>query len=130
MLDPFTGVHPTAIMRVKLVHTGMGAIGHPMRATDGLRTLLRQQELWAQGRTTPGKIVTFCDGLLKPSNHQAKADGLGHAVDSCFLGPDPYLEHTAGAARIWAAYGALVEAVGLGWGGRFHSIDQPHAELV
>lgn len=129
-MDAFTGVHPLLIERVRLVHSGMAGIGHPMRATDGLRTLARQQELWAQGRTTPGKIVTNADGILHPSNHQAKADGLGHAIDSCFLGPDPYLEHYAASARIWAAYGALVEAVGLGWGGRFHSVDQPHAELV
>ncbi len=129
-MDAFTGVHPTLVMRLKLVHAGMFSIGHPMRATEGLRTLGRQQELFAQGRTTPGKIVTNCDGLLKPSNHQAKADGWGHAVDSCFMGPDPYLEHYSGSARLWAAYGALVEAVGLGWGGRYHSVDMPHAELV
>ncbi len=129
-MDAFTGVHPTLVMRLKLVHAGMFSIGHPMRATEGLRTLGRQQELFAQGRTTPGKIVTFRDGVTLVSNHQAKADGLGYAVDSCFLGPDPYLERTPGGARLWAAYGALVEAVGLGWGGRYHSVDMPHAELV
>ncbi len=129
-MDAFAGVHPTLVMRLKLVHAGMGAIGHPMRATEGLRTLARQQQLYAQGRTTPGKIVTFRDGITLVSNHQPWADGLGHAVDSCFLGPDPYLEHLATGGRLWAAYGALVEAVGLGWGGRYHSVDMPHAELV
>ena len=42
----------------------------------GLRTTEEQQELYAQGRTKPGYIVTYKDGIHKKSKHQ---DGL--AVD-------------------------------------------------
>jgi len=49
--------------------------------TCGLRTLQKQQTLYAQGRTMPGKIVTNCDGILKKSNHQAE-DGISKAVDA------------------------------------------------
>ena len=42
----------------------------------GLRTLEQQKDLYAQGRTRPGRIVTNLDGINKRSKHQ---DGL--AVD-------------------------------------------------
>ncbi|MGB5850230.1 MAG: M15 family metallopeptidase [Ignavibacteriaceae bacterium] len=42
----------------------------------GLRTLEQQKDLYAQGRTRPGRIVTNLDGIIKRSKHQ---DGL--AVD-------------------------------------------------
>lgn len=45
----------------------------------GVRTLAEQKKLYAQGRTAPGKIVTW---TLK-SRHLPAADGLGRAVDLC-----------------------------------------------
>ena len=44
--------------------------------TSGLRTLEEQQELYAQGRTKSGPIVTNADGVNNKSNHQG-----GNAVD-------------------------------------------------
>ena|SRR3989304_144257 len=37
--------------------------------TCGMRTIAEQQKLFAQGRTTPGKKVTNCDGVNKKSKH-------------------------------------------------------------
>lgn len=44
---------------------------------EGVRTLARQRELYAQGRTTPGNIVTW----TMESRHFAGPDGLGRAID-------------------------------------------------
>jgi D-alanyl-D-alanine carboxypeptidase len=128
-MDPFAGVYPSLVAKLKLVYAAMAALGYPMRATEGARTLARQQALWAQGRTTPGKIVTYSDGINTVSNHQVKSDGLGHAVDSCFVGLDPYLEQNPAHIQIWAAFGCNLEAMGIKWGGRFPHPDRPHAEL-
>jgi len=43
---------------------------------SGLRTAEEQAELYAQGRTKPGSIVTYKDGINSKSNHQS-----GLAVD-------------------------------------------------
>lgn len=43
---------------------------------SGIRTLEEQQELYAKGRTKPGGIVTYKDGIVSKSKHQ---EGL--AVD-------------------------------------------------
>jgi peptidoglycan L-alanyl-D-glutamate endopeptidase CwlK len=140
------GVHPALIEAIDRVLTAMSILGYPMGVTDGVRTLVEQQALYAQGRkqfngawkvVEPLKIVTNCDGLLKPSNHQVKADGLGHAVDCAFLKdlnhdgePDEPLAFTWDEMRPWGLYGALAESQGMMWGGRWTSIiDRPHVEL-
>lgn len=125
------GVHPTLTAKLHLVYDAMAALGFPMRPTDGCRTVGQQIVLYAQGRFGhPGPIVTHCDGLRNKSNHQPHEDGYGHAVDSCFVGTDPYLAAHPRGPHLWAAYGACCEAVGLVWGGRFTTIvDRPHAEL-
>jgi peptidoglycan L-alanyl-D-glutamate endopeptidase CwlK len=103
----------------------MKALGFPMKVIAGLRTTEQQQKLYAQGRTTPGNIVTNADGVKKKSNHQAKADGFGHAADLCFQGPDPFSEK-----HPWNAYGACAKALGLVWGGDWKVlVDRPHIEL-
>lgn len=47
---------------------------------EGVRTQERQDELWAQGRTKPGPIVTWTKDA---SSHGIGKDGYGHAVDIC-----------------------------------------------
>ena len=116
------GVDPRLPDLVAKIFTAMAALGFWMEVTDGLRTTAQQQALYAQGRTTPGPIVTNADGVTTLSNHQG-----GLAVDCCFL--------VNGApswdARLpWKAYGACAEALGLKWGGDWTSlVDLPHLEL-
>lgn len=45
---------------------------------EGVRTPQRQKELYAQGRTTPGKIVTW---TMKSNHFVNEKTGFGHAVD-------------------------------------------------
>lgn len=70
---------------------------------EGFRTTARQQELYAQGRTTSGPKVTEKNGTTNPSNHQsclaadiAPVDVHGNAdwEDGKFFG---YLAHLAHA---------------------------------
>lgn len=127
------GVHPVLVAKVEQILAAMQALGHPMLATDGLRTVAAQQALYAQGRTKPGKIVTYVDGVRKKSNHQGKEDGYGHAVDCCFLvdidgdGPD---DPSWDEKHPWALYGHMARTLGLKWGGDWVSFkDLPHIEL-
>lgn len=123
-------VHPLLIEKVNRILRAMSELGFPMKVTDGIRTEIRQAELYAQGRTTPGKIVTEKDGFILRSNHQIKMDGFGHAVDCCFQGMDPYLEHSPNKIILWCAYGSCAEALELNWGGRWKQfVDKPHVEL-
>lgn len=114
------GVHPILRDKVRIILDVMDKVGHPMRVTDGVRTTAEQQALAAK---VPK--VTNCDGVIKKSNHQAKADGFGHAVDMCFQGIEPY-----GDNQPWAFYGTVAKFLGLKWGGDFTTInDRPHIEM-
>lgn len=77
-LDNLIGVHP---LLAKVMHESIKDSPIDFTITEGVRTVQRQQDLYAQGRTKPGKIVTNVDGVKNKSDHQPKADGYGHAVD-------------------------------------------------
>jgi len=89
---------------------------------EGFRTTKRQKELYAQGRTTKGKIVTNKNGTTNPSNHQSAL-----AVDVAFK--------RSGAFRwdvpndLWEYLGHCARAQGLTWGGDWKTlVDRPHIE--
>lgn len=73
------GLHPNL---VAVVTRAIQLTTQDFSVTCGVRTLAEQKELYAQGRTKPGQIVTW---TLK-SRHLPAADGLGRAVD---LAPYP-----------------------------------------
>ena len=87
----------------------------------------RQQQLFRQGRSEPGQIVTNIDGINSRSRHNFYPS---QAVDVC-VDSDP----GPGKVAVWdnAAYaplGPLCEKHGLVWGGNFKRlIDSPHLEL-
>lgn len=124
-------LHPDLVAMLTRVFAAMHALGYPMKIIEGVRSTERQQQLYALGRTRPGKIVTNCDGVTKKSNHQAKADGFGHAADCAFIDdPKTPRDETWDQAMPWQAFGACAEAVGLTWGGRWTTLrDFPHVEL-
>ncbi len=66
------GVHPKLIAVVRAASDSV-----PILVTEGVRTLQRQKALYAQGRTKPGKMVTW----TLNSKHRVQPDGFGHAVD-------------------------------------------------
>lgn len=121
------GVHPRLVEAVQRILLAMNDLGLRMLVTDGVRSTAEQEAKYAQGRTTPGKIVTQADGLLNKSNHQAKLDGFGHAVDLCFV-----VNNVASWAdeMPWRLYGEMAQSQGLVWGGAWVSfVDKPHIEL-
>lgn len=126
-----TGVHPTLVAAVERVLAAMAAFGTPMFVVMGLRTDAEQQALYAQGRTVAGGIVTYADGVIKKSMHQAQADGYGHAVDCAFLdNPATRTDETWDLAQPWVVYGTAGHYLGLTWGGSWQRLtDRPHLEL-
>ena len=84
-LERLEGVHPTIVKAFSLALADKNCphdVGIPQ--LGGLRTVAYQQWLFAQGRSDGFKkkpIVTLVDGVNKKSNHQAKEDGFGYAVD-------------------------------------------------
>ncbi len=92
--------------------------GITMVVTSGLRTYEEQNELYAQGRTTPGNIVTRARG--GESNHNF---GLAFDVTEFYDGIPVYESDN------YATVGVLGKNLGLFWGGDWNNLDEPHFEL-
>lgn len=74
-LERLQGVHPDM---VKVVKRAAALSSQDFTVLEGVRTPARQKELYAQGRTKPGNVVTW----TMTSNHFInKKTGFGHAVD-------------------------------------------------
>ncbi len=100
---------------------------------EGVRSLARQKQLYAQGRTAPGKVVTW---TLKSKHIEGKAVDLGPVKNGALDWND-----TAGfnaiAEAMFEAAGDL--GLGLRWGkdwdrdgivGEKGEADSPHFELI
>jgi peptidoglycan L-alanyl-D-glutamate endopeptidase CwlK len=100
--------------------------------TDGLRDTEEQQKLYAQGRTEPGAIVTYTDGIINKSKHQPKADGYGYAVDLYpYIDGKVQLTNIAAMTTIAAHIRQTADRLGIAveWGGNWKMRDYPHYEL-
>lgn len=105
-----------------------------IRVVQGLRTFEEQNELYAQGRTKPGKIVTNSKGGQSYHNY-------GLAIDFALLYDkdhngtfesfswDALKDMDKDGESDWMEVVDTFENAGYTWGGRFNSIkDQPHLE--
>lgn len=131
-LDNLKGVHPNL---VKLITEAIKDTPVDFTVVAGVRTTAQQQALYAQGRTTKGSIVTKADGVKNKSNHQAKADGFGHAVDLYPFYNGSVQVHdkdVLSKLRIIALHiksKASLLGIPIQWGGDWKFVDPPHFEL-
>lgn len=102
--------------------------GLKIATSETYRTVEEQNALYAQGRTTPGKIVTNAQGSSYSSYHQ-----WGTAFDFYMndgLGAFSYTSNGKERVADFNAVGAIGKSLGLEWGGDWKSpIDKPHFQL-
>jgi peptidoglycan L-alanyl-D-glutamate endopeptidase CwlK len=108
--------------------------GFTVKIIAGTRTYAEQDALYAQGRTTPGPIVTNAAGGY--SNHN-----FGIAFDLGIFNPDgKYIDDLpdvpgsgwteANVSHSYRTLAPIGRSLGLEWGGDWLSIDdEPHYEL-
>lgn len=134
-VDNLKGVHPDM---VKLMTAAIKKTPVDFTITEGLRTVQRQQELYRIGRRgiVGEHTVTQKDGVKSKSNHQAKSDGYGHAVDlyPYYNGSVQVQDKGVPAAqkKIAAHIKSVAKELGIKivWGGDWKTpYDPPHFEL-
>lgn len=124
------GVHPElkAVVEraIQITTVDFGVI-------EGVRSEARQRALYAQGRTKPGKIVTW---TLRSNHFIQPSTGYGHAVDLV-----PYVDNDIewddnGKLGLWPRVAEAMKSaaqelgVAIQWGGDWKRVDRPHFELV
>lgn len=97
--------------------------GVTLIVTQTFRSLKEQAALYAQGRTKPGKIVTYAPPGYSWHNWRRAFD----VAIQVYPG-DPNLRDLYDGP--WEVVGDLGEAVGLEWGGRWELPDRPHFQYT
>jgi len=124
------GIHPdlVAVMNKAITNSPFD-----FTIVEGVRTVERQQELYAKGRKTAGAIVTNCDGVRAKSSHQVKDDGYGYAVDLYAYYDGSVQTNDVVKLKAIAAHIKHVSkklGIKIEWGGDWKTIkDYPHFEL-
>lgn len=96
--------------------------GIKVAITQGFRSIVYQNELYAQGRSKPGKIVTNLKGGYSPHNY-------GLAFDFCIY-HNGKIDWNASNPK-WTQAGKIGEKLGLEWGGRWTGfLDMPHLQYM
>ena len=115
-------LHPRLQEIIKKIKIRCENEGLKIGISECLRTIKEQDELYAQGRTKPGNIVTNAKGSTYSSMHQwgiafdfYRNDGKG-----AYENKDKFFEKV----------GKIGKSFGLEWGGDWKSIkDTPHFQL-
>ena len=131
--------HPVLTMRYLRLETLWNARFRYRRliVTCTYRNAPAQGALWRQGRTDPGKIVTWADGVSKKSRHQAEKGGApqAEAIDVAvrLLPGEPGAEivkpTVSWNVALYRPLLPLAQEVGLVSGGGWKKPDWPHLEL-
>ena len=118
--------------RIKLLHPKIQAIsiqfinaledelGRKMRVTSGFRSIAEQEQLYAQGRTAPGNVVTQVKGGRSYHNY-------GLAIDIVEIKDGQPIWNNPD----WESIAKIGEDMGFEWGGRWTSfVDKPHFQMT
>ena len=108
-------VVPALASRVERLMWALAWLGIPVRVTQARRTQAEQDALYAQGRTTPGPIVTW----TLDSKHVR-----GRAVDFVWRTPNGVTY-----SGPWELLAMMAKELGLTAGYYWHRQDKPHVEL-
>ena len=97
-----------------------------IRLVQGLRTFKEQDDLYAQGRTKPGHVVTNAKGGQSLHNY-------GVAFDFCLLLPndvswDIHADFDKDGIADWAEVVKVFKDAGWEWGGLWKFQDTPHLQ--
>jgi peptidoglycan L-alanyl-D-glutamate endopeptidase CwlK len=112
-------LYPLVQRRADAIVESMALLGHPVRIVQGYRSMEEQQELYNQGRTTPGNIVTNAKAGESFHNY-------GVAVDFVFR-----KEGYNASEELWNTLGAVGKSQGFEWGGDWVKfVDRPHFSMT
>ncbi len=125
-------LYPPFAEQLRYFESRLAAARLPFYLFMGLRTFEDQDELYAQGRTKPGQIVTNARGGDSFHNYALAADFV---LDGQVEKPgiqwswNIKADFNADGRSDWMQMGEIAESCGLEWGGRWKRFpDLPHVQ--
>ncbi|SDI54755.1 M15 family metallopeptidase [Natribacillus halophilus] len=101
-------------------------IGITVVITDGYRSSEEQDELYAQGRTTSGEVVTNAEGGESYHNYGLAVDFAIENEDGELIWDIEY-DGTGSGEPDWLEVADIAEELGFDWGGHWN--DYPHLQM-
>lgn len=114
-------MHPSVRDVAKLFLEEATAAGLDPRLQETFRSQDRQAQLYAQGRTAPGSVVT----KAKPGQSNHNYGVAFDVVPGSVIGKPNW----APEDPAWGRLGEIGKKVGLEWGGDWKFVDRPHFQL-
>jgi len=105
--------------KIRLIVDRLAQRGFVVEITQGLRSFVEQDALYAQGRTRKGPKVTSAKGGQSLHNYGLAAD-FALMIGGKYVWPDPH--------PVWNAIGEEARRVGLEAGAFWKRPDKPHVE--
>jgi peptidoglycan L-alanyl-D-glutamate endopeptidase CwlK len=102
---------------ISFVNEVQSTLSIKVRITDALRTWNEQNELYKQGRTKPGKIVTWVRGGMSAHNY-------GLAFDICKIDGSKAIWNMSD--NEWRSIADISNKYGFTWGYDLWGKDKPH----
>lgn len=118
-------LHPKVAALAEELKARCAVEGIHIIITATLRDVEYQNELYAQGRTKPGKIVTNAKGGLSFHNY-----GVAFDVVPLKDNMTAMYETSGEFGKVWAKVGTIGESIGLEWGGNWKFKDMPHFQYI
>jgi len=119
-------IHPILKKKVLQIIDAVAKRGYGIRVAQGLRSMVEQSRLYAQGRTIKGKRVTNAPAGFSPHNY-------GCAVDfqlTVAVNEKGVMTYFPDKSPVWSIIGEEAKKVGLEWGGSWKKfVDRPHVEI-
>lgn len=107
-----------------------------IKVIDGLRTFGDQRADYSKGRLKDKNGTWIICDASKVVTHALPGQSFhnyGLAIDSGFMGSDPYLEHIdqKDSVNLWNEYGRICKLSDLEWGGDWlgNKVDRPHCQI-
>ena len=121
-------LHPHMRMLAERLLARASQAGIPLTVICTLRSMAEQAELYAQGRTKPGAIVTNARPGYSYHNFGLAIDVVPtRLLMTKNWGDTP--DYRSEADALWQELGSLGVDIGLTWGGDFTALkDRPHFE--
>ncbi len=126
---PVTELHPVVLEHAEKLVEEAAAIGISVLITQGHRSKEEQNELYNQGRTSQGAIVTYARGGESYHNY-------GLAIDFALLNAkgkalwDLEYDGNRNGRSDWYEVAALAKKIGFSWGGDWKGFkDYPHLQM-
>jgi peptidoglycan LD-endopeptidase CwlK len=124
------GLNPIVKRAVLELISRAFAASIPIIIVQGLRTIEYQNELYAQGRTKPGQIVTNAKGGYSYHNFGLAVDFALLMPDSRTLSWDTNRDGDNDGQHDWMEVVNIAKSLGFEWGGDWASfVDMPHLQI-